>query len=124
MGYWSLLITLCITAVLFIYILQYTIRKRLYKVIFGVSAVFSIISLIFILYLSIDIPNALSGREEMYVSEFSVVAQGDYSQIVAADNLLLFSFNKYDSGKHEQDAKYCIKYTKHIGVVMEIERVK
>lgn len=90
-----------------------------------ISAVIGcIITFVLSVPLIIDVPSAIRGGETLYLDSFPKIYEIGNHHICAAvtDDITLYSLGKYNSDKYEQDAQYCIKYTKFFKIILDIEK--
>ncbi|MDO5398608.1 MAG: hypothetical protein Q4G33_11845 [bacterium] len=78
----------------------------------------------FVIYFGLDIPSALSGGQEVYVDKFPDIASMRYFQLIEVDGVNFLSFSGFNSDKYEQDAAYCIRYTKLTRTILSIEQIE
>lgn len=80
--------------------------------------------LIFLIPLSIDIPSALSGGQEIYVNELpTYIGWSTYFSYVKTDNKLLKHMQGCNWDRYEKYGNYRIRYTKFTKFVLEIEKL-
>lgn len=122
MGYWCFIVlTFLIFAAAIIFFCYRKIKKQETNVdIIICACVFGLTFFIF----GIDIPSALSGGEKVYVEKFPHIEKLQFTVMLNVDGELLFSFRDYDPEKYEQDAEYCITYTKFTKSVLNIEKLE
>lgn len=89
-------------------------------------ALIVIAGIVFVLtvILSIDIPNALSGGQEIYVSELPTSYRvTQYFSYAVTDNEELRGLRGVDWNKYEKNGNYRIRYTKFTKFVLNIEEL-
>ena len=83
-----------------------------------------VVVLSFLAFLSIDIPSALSGGEEIYVNELPTrIAFSINIVYVDTDDEILKQLKGCDWNKYEKYGNYRIRYTKFNKIVLDIERL-
>lgn len=84
----------------------------------------AVISLFVTINLSIDLPSALSGGEKIYVGELPERQYfGQYISYVITDNEDLRHLKGGAWDKYDKYGNYCIRYTKFIKIVLDIEKL-
>lgn len=89
-------------------------------------ALIVIAGIVFVLtvILSIDIPNALSGGQEIYVNELPTSYRvTNYFSYAVTDNEELRGLRGVDWNKYEKNENYRIRYTKFTKFVLDIEEL-
>lgn len=89
-------------------------------------ALIVIAGIVFVLtvILSIDIPNALSGGQEIYVNELPTSYKvTNYISYAVTDNEELRHLKGVDWNKYEKNGNYRIRYTKFTKFVLDIEEL-
>ena len=126
MFYW---ITLIILLVLLLAIILYIWRKKIVKKemendIFGSLIVVGCMLSLAALLLSIDIPSALKGGQEVYVNELPTYHYaGHLYSHIETDNEELKNLKFGNWNKYEKYGHYRIRYTKFIKFVLDIEKL-
>lgn len=124
MGYWFLIIFIFIVLGTTIFCACYSKVKEKNTEDFGISVFAVCLSLVFTICFGIDIPDALSGGQKIYVDKFPNVVSMQYCQLVSADGQQFISFSGYNPDKYEQNAEYCITYTKFTKSVLDIKKIE
>lgn len=86
----------------------------------------AIAGIVFVLtvILSIDIPNALSGGQEIYVNELPTSYRvTNYFSYAVTDNEELRGLRGVDWNKYEKHGNYRIRYTKFTKFVLSVEMI-
>ena len=124
MGYWIYIFTIFAIFAFMIFFAWHLKTKEKDSDHFRLSVVSICMSGMLSLYFGIDIPNALTGGQELYVDKFPVVVKTQHMQLVGANGEFFISFGGYNPDKYEQNAKYRITYTKFTHSILDIEKVE
>lgn len=123
MGYWIMLIIIFIFAAA-AGIGAYLARKENDGAEFKTGVVLSCVFAVVFIYFCLDIPDAVSGGQKIYVNGFPKIVNAQCRQIIYADGRRFVSFNSYRPEKYEQEAVYCVSYTRFTKSVLNIEEAK
>lgn len=124
MGYWFLIIFIFTILSAMIFCTYYLKVKNEDKETMGLSILSICFALSLTVYFGIDIPYALNGGQEIYVDKFPAVASMECFQLINTGEQQFISFKSYNPDKYEQDAEYCITYTKFTKIILNIEKVE
>lgn len=125
MLYWIILITLFIVL---IGILFFIWKKRMWdrdmdREVFGGLVFIICVLMVFIIPLSIDIPDAIKGGQEMYVDKLpSYSGYGRFRRVIT-DNDKLSKLTGCNWSLYEQYGNYHIRYTKFTKFVLDVEKL-
>lgn len=124
MGYWLLILIIFVLLTALISMAGYSfVKKDMGEFHLSLFAIIPV--LIFGIYFGIDIPSAIEGGQAIYVDRRPEVLPVMSLHVVYADNGQRFlDFGGYKPNKYEQDASYCITYTKFTKTVLKIEKVE
>ena len=124
MTYWIVVIILFSLLALFIFAAWYTFSKKKDTAELK-FIIFSLLSILMLsIYFGIDIPCALGGGEKLYIDKRPEMLPMMSLHMVYADGQNFIDFSGYNPDKYEQDAKYCITYTKFTKTILKIEEAE
>lgn len=126
MRYWLLLILLFVVIIAIgIYIWKKTIRdNNIENSDLALMIILGCMTLAGFIILSIDIPSAINGGQEMYVDELPTVEHwGTHISFIKTDNEELKHLKLADWERYEKYGHYRIRYTKLNKCVLEIEKI-
>lgn len=126
MRYWLLLILLFVVIIAIgVYIWKKTIRdNNIENSDLALMIILGCMTLAGFIILSIDIPSAICGGQEMYVDELPTVEHwGTHISFIKTDNEELKHLKLADWERYEKYGHYRIRYTKLNKCVLEIEKI-
>lgn len=124
MSYWIIIIFLLGLLAACIIGAWYTLLKKKNTEEFRFIICSALIVLAVSIYFGIDIPSAIGGGEKLYASKRPEMLPLMSLHMVYADGQRFIDFSGYNPDKYEQDAKYCITYTKFTKTILKIEEAE
>ena len=129
MLYWISFIILFVSSLAVLLCLLHMLKNKrkhdyMEKETFVVFIVIFCVILFFLIYMSTDIPSALSGGQDLYVNELPTrIVFGPHVSYVDTDNEELKHLSGCDWNAYEKYGNYHIRYTKHTKFVLDIEKL-
>lgn len=127
MNYWGTLIFFFVVlAVALLYILKKRITdKEMKKDEFVIVTAIACLAFLFIVPLSLDIPSAVNGGQEVYTNELPTRYNfGLCCSFVETDNKELKQLRLGNWNKYEKYGDYRVRYTKFTKIVLDIEKLE